>query len=242
MPPAAVPAADATPADMPPADVTSAGVRSVKATSGKTILRRAGDRGWLIECADRHPAEVATSIRAQPWASGLREVVPAATTVLVVAETAAGMGKLAAGLRTVLNGPGAHPTGPPPGRRIVIPVRYDGPDLPEVAERLGLAPEEVARRHGAGEYRVGFFGFAPGFAYLDGVPESLRLPRLSSPRPRVAAGVVAIAGNQTVVYPGGTPGGWHQIGVTTTRLWDVTAEPPNRLAVGDRVVFEAVTP
>ncbi|WP_275558991.1 allophanate hydrolase subunit 1 [Streptomyces sp. 5-6(2022)] len=211
-------------------------------SSGKTILRRVGDRGWLIECADRRPADVAASIRAQPWASGLREVVPAATTVLVVAETAAGMGKLAAGLRAVLDGPGAHRTGPPPGRRIVIPVRYDGPDLPEVAERLGLAPEEVARRHGAGEYRVGFFGFAPGFAYLDGVPESLRLPRLSSPRPRVAAGVVAIAGNQTVVYPGGTPGGWHQIGVTTTRLWDVTADPPNRLAVGDRVVFEAVAP
>ncbi len=232
-----VPQENAPQVNAPPVDV-----RSVRAASDKTILRRAGDRGWLIECADRHPAEVATSIRAQPWASGLREVVPAATTVLVVAETAAGMGKLAAGLRTVLDGPGAHRTGPPSGRRIVIPVRYDGPDLPEVAERLGLAPEEVARRHGAGEYRVGFFGFAPGFAYLDGVPESLRLPRLNSPRPRVAAGVVAIAGNQTVVYPGGTPGGWHQIGVTTTQLWDVTAEPPNRLAVGDRVVFEAVTP
>ncbi|WP_413798068.1 5-oxoprolinase subunit B family protein [Streptomyces iranensis] len=231
-----------TAADVTSVNVASANVTSANVTSGKTILRRAGDRGWLIECADRHPAEVATSIRAQPWASGLREVVPATTTVLVVAETAAGMGKLAAGLRTVLDGPGVHRAGPPPGRRIVIPVRYDGPDLPEVAERLGLAPAEVARRHGAGEYRVGFFGFAPGFAYLDGVPESLRLPRLSSPRPRVAAGVVAIAGNQTVVYPGGTPGGWHQIGVTTTRLWDVTAEPPNRLAVGDRVVFEAVTP
>ncbi|AGP59684.1 hypothetical protein M271_41535 [Streptomyces rapamycinicus NRRL 5491] len=247
VPPADVSPADVSPAEVPPpgvptADMTPADVTSVTATSGKTILRRAGDRGWLIECADRHPAEVATSIRAQLWASGLREVVPAATTVLVVAENAAGMGKLAAGLRTVLDGSGAHRTGPPPGRRIVIPVRYDGPDLPEVAERLGLAPEEVARRHGAGEYRVGFFGFAPGFAYLDGVPESLRLPRLSSPRPRVAAGVVAIAGNQTVVYPGGTPGGWHQIGVTTTRLWDVTAEPPNRLAVGDRIVFEAVTP
>ncbi|GAA0927811.1 allophanate hydrolase subunit 1 [Streptomyces rhizosphaericus] len=235
-------AADAMSVNVTAVDVASVNVTSVNVTSSETILRRAGDRGWLIECADRHPAEVATSIRAQPWASGLREVVPAARTVLVVAETAAGMGKLAAGLRTVLDGPGARPTGPPPGRRIVIPVRYDGPDLPGVAERLGLAPDEVARRHSAGEHRVGFFGFAPGFAYLDGVPESLRLPRLSSPRPRVAAGVVAIAGNQTVVYPGGTPGGWHQIGVTTARLWDVTAEPPNRLAVGDRIVFEVVAP
>jgi KipI family sensor histidine kinase inhibitor len=211
-------------------------------TLEETVLRRAGDRGWLIECAGRRPADVAAAIRAQRWAPGLREVVPAATTVLVVAETAAGMGKLAAGLRTVLDGSGTHRSGPPPGRRIVIPVRYDGPDLPEVAERVGLAPEEIARRHSASVHEVGFFGFAPGFAYLDGVPEELRLPRLSSPRPRVAAGVVAIAGNQTVVYPGGTPGGWHQIGVTATRLWDVDADPPNRLAVGDRVVFEAVAP
>lgn len=204
------------------------------------FLRRAGDRGWLIECSGRRPAEVATAIRAQPWASGLREIVPAATTVLVVAETLAEMGSLAGELSAVLDEVGGRGTQPAAGRTVVIPVRYEGADLAAVAERVGLTPDEIARRHTGGEHAVGFFGFAPGFAYLDGVPESLRLPRLPSPRPRVAAGVVAIAGNQTVVYPGGTPGGWHQIGVTTVRLWDVEAQPPNRLAVGDRVVFEAV--
>nr|WSZ94393.1 allophanate hydrolase subunit 1 [Streptomyces sp. NBC_00857] len=204
------------------------------------FLRRAGDRGWLIECSGRRPAEVATAIRAQSWASGLREIVPAATTVLVVAETLAEMGSLAGGLSAVLDEVGGRGAQPAAGRTVVIPVRYEGADLAAVAERVGLTPDEIARRHTGGEHAVGFFGFAPGFAYLDGVPESLRLPRLPSPRPRVAAGVVAIAGNQTVVYPGGTPGGWHQIGVTTARLWDVEAEPPNRLAVGDRVVFEAV--
>ncbi|MEV7867744.1 carboxyltransferase domain-containing protein [Streptomyces sp. NPDC088124] len=209
-------------------------------TPARPVLRRAGDRGWLIECAGRRPADVATAIRGQSWASELREVVPAATTVLVVAGSASGMGRIAEGLHRVLDGSGTRRTRPAAGKTVVIPVRYDGTDLAAVAELVGMTPEEIARLHTAGEHAVGFFGFAPGFAYLDGVPESLRLPRLSSPRPRVAAGVVAIAGNQTVVYPGGTPGGWHQIGVTTARLWDVTAEPPNRLAVGDRVVFEAV--
>ncbi|MFJ1645221.1 allophanate hydrolase subunit 1 [Streptomyces sp. NPDC088258] len=211
-------------------------------TGAEPVLRRAGDRGWLIECAGARPADVATAIRARPWASGLRDVVPAATTVLVVAETAAGMVPLAAALRAVLAEVGARESRPAPGRTVVIPVRYEGVDLAAVAERVGLAPGEIARRHAEAEHAVAFFGFAPGFAYLDGLPERLRLPRLASPRPRVAAGVVAIAGSQTVVYPGGTPGGWHQIGVTAERLWDVEAQPPNRLSIGDRVVFEAVVP
>ena len=84
---------------------------------------------------------------------------------------------------------------------------------------------------------VGFFGFAPGFAYIDGCPDALALPRRTTTRTRVDAGYVAIAGNQTVVYPGGTPGGWHLIGRTGERLWDPDRQPPNRLEVGDRVVF-----
>ncbi|GAA1158343.1 allophanate hydrolase subunit 1 [Streptomyces hebeiensis] len=224
-------------------------------TVSEPVLRRAGDRGWLIECAGRRPARVATAIRERPWARELREIVPAAGTVLVVADGRGGMEPLATRLRALLaeldeldaagrsGATGAEGEGPgAPNRTVVIPVRYDGPDLPAVAERTGVPPEEVARLHASGEHAVAFFGFAPGFAYLDGVPEPLRLPRLPSPRARVPAGVVAVAGNQTVVYPGGTPGGWHQIGTTTIRLWDVTADPPNRLAVGDRVVFEAVTP
>ncbi|MEB8340234.1 5-oxoprolinase subunit B family protein [Streptomyces endophyticus] len=209
-----------------------------------TALRRAGDRGWLVECAERAPATVAKAIREQSWSRYVQEVVPAAKTVLVVADDIARMERLAADLRAVLRerhtgvgtGIGVH------SRTVTVPVRYDGPDLPSVAERTGLSPQEVARLHAKGEHTVAFFGFAPGFAYVDGVSEALRLPRLSSPRARVAAGIVAIAGNQTVVYPGGTPGGWHQIGTTDVRLWDVEAQPPNRLAVGDRVVFEVVSP
>lgn len=209
-------------------------------TATRPRLRRAGDRGWLIDCSGHHPADVAAAIRGSSWAQQLREVVPAATTVLVVADHAAGMERLAAELRTVLDEPHARPAPEAAARTVVIPVRYEGADLDAVAERVGVSRAEVVRMHAGGVHAVAFFGFAPGFAYLDGVPERLRLPRLPSPRARVPAGVVAIAGNQTVVYPGGTPGGWHQIGFTTARLWDVDASPPNRLAVGDRVVFEAV--
>ncbi|MFC9220245.1 allophanate hydrolase subunit 1 [Streptomyces hygroscopicus] len=226
------------------------------ASADRAVLRRAGDRGWLIDCHALRPAQLAVAIRERRWARELREVVPAARTVLVVAEDRAGMDELAARLRALLDegAEGAEGTGRTGAdgsggtgsatapRTVVIPVRYDGPDLAAVAERAGVSPEEVARLHSEGEHTVAFFGFAPGFAYLDGLPEPLRLPRLTSPRARVPAGVVAIAGGQSVVYPGGTPGGWHQIGTTTTRLWDVTADPPNRLSVGDRVVFRTVAP
>ncbi|WP_405970637.1 allophanate hydrolase subunit 1 [Streptomyces sp. NBC_00988] len=217
-------------------------------TAVRPVVRRAGDRGWLVECAGRRPAEVARAIRAKGWASELCDVIPAADTVLVVAERAAGskgtpgMQWLASELRALLTEWSADRATAAAPRTVVIPVRYDGPDLGSVAERAGVTPAEVARRHTDAEHSVAFFGFAPGFAYLDGVPESLRLPRLSSPRERVGAGIVAIAGNQTVVYPGGTPGGWHQIGTTTARLWDVRDEPPNRLQIGDRVVFQEVAP
>ncbi|MCU4748113.1 5-oxoprolinase subunit B family protein [Streptomyces sp. G-5] len=222
------------------------------AAAGGARLRRAGDRGWLVECPGHRPAELALAIRAASWSAELREVVPAATTVLVVAEHAAAMERLAGRLTRLLDAAAVDAGGDDEdgirsgplaaARTVVIPVRYDGADLDAVAARAGLTRAEAVRRHTGGRHTVAFFGFAPGFAYLDGLPEPLRLPRLDSPRARVPAGVVAIAGNQTVVYPGGTPGGWHQIGVTTTRLWDVNATPPNRLAIGDRVVFEAVGP
>ncbi|MER5673489.1 5-oxoprolinase subunit B family protein [Pseudonocardia alni] len=204
-------------------------------------VHRAGDRAWIVDCPPGTVRQVADGAAADGWDAWVTDVVPAACTVLVVARPGARMAALRRHLRALA---GSAPQGrgtPVPGARTVeVPVRYDGPDLPVVAERLGTTPELVARRHAAAEHHVGFFGFAPGFAYLDGLPDALRLPRLSAPRPRVAAGVVAIAGNQTVVYPGGTPGGWHRIGTTTAVLWDVDATPPNRLALGDRVRFVEV--
>ena len=126
-------------------------------------------------------------------------------------------------------------------REWVIPVRYDGPDLDEVAERLKLDAQEVVRRHTATEYRVFLLGFVPGFAFLGLLDPSLELPRRSSPRLKVPAGSVAIAGRQTAVYPLDTPGGWHLLGHTDLALFDVRRDPPALLGVGDRIRFEAIT-
>jgi KipI family sensor histidine kinase inhibitor len=126
------------------------------------------------------------------------------------------------------------------GRTVEIPVRYDGPDLAEVARATGLGEAEVVERHASAEYRVYLLGFAPGFAYLGELDPALRLPRRESPRTRVPAGSVAIAGAQTAVYPLTTPGGWHLIGRTDARMWDVGRDPPALLGVGDRVRFVPV--
>jgi KipI family sensor histidine kinase inhibitor len=123
---------------------------------------------------------------------------------------------------------------------IELPTRYggaDGPDLDEVAEETGLSPAEVVDLHAASEYRVLFLGFAPGFAYLGDLPSALDVPRLATPRRRVPAGSVAIAGRQTAVYPFETPGGWRLIGCTDIRVWDVTAPAPALLLPGSRVRF-----
>ncbi|MBX5467373.1 MAG: allophanate hydrolase subunit 1 [Firmicutes bacterium] len=100
----------------------------------------------------------------------------------------------------------------PSGRRWEIPVVYDGPDLAAVAAATGLAPEAVVEIHAGREYRVGWMGFLPGFAYLVDLDPRLVLPRRPAARPRVAAGAVAIAEGMTAIYPVASPGGWHWIG------------------------------
>ena len=120
-----------------------------------------------------------------------------------------------------------------------IPVVYGGaygPDLPEIARRLGMSEEEVVRLHSGATYVVYMLGFAPGFAYLGGLPPRLAMPRLESPRPRVPAGTVAIA-NQTTIYALTSPGGWRWLGRTPIRMFDPTADPPTYLQAGDRVRF-----
>ena len=123
------------------------------------------------------------------------------------------------------------------GRLVEIPVRYDGPDLADVARHCGLPANEVVHRHTAAEYVVYFIGFQPGFAYLGGLDESLHMPRRAEPRVAVPAGSVGIGGAQTGIYPLVTPGGWQLIGRTTLPLFDPQAEPPTLLAPGDRVRF-----
>lgn len=129
---------------------------------------------------------------------------------------------------------------PNPQILIEIPVRYSGPDLPEVAKRLQLAENEVIRLHTEPTYTVFMIGFLPGFPYLGPLPKILELPRRDTPRLRVPAGSVAIAGRQTGIYPQASPGGWHLIGHTDFLLFNPEKTPPAFLQPGVRVQFVPV--
>lgn len=129
---------------------------------------------------------------------------------------------------------------PAPSREHRIPVKYDGVDLEAVAASTGLSVEGVVASHSGRTYTVDLLGFVPGFAYLSELDAALRLPRRAQPRPRVAAGSVAIAAAQTAVYPLDTPGGWHIIGRTQTVMFDPTRDAPALLSPGDTVLFERV--
>ena len=131
-----------------------------------------------------------------------------------------------------------------PGREVEIPVCYEPEfafDIGEVARQCKLPPDEVAARHAAAEYRVLMMGFAPGHAYMGGLDTRLAVPRRASPRAVVPAGSVAIANEQTVVYPYAISGGWNVIGRTPTVLFDAKRTRPSLLWPGDRVRFRAVT-
>lgn len=123
------------------------------------------------------------------------------------------------------------------GRLFDIPTRYDGADLEEVAATTNLSAADVIQLHSNREYLVYCIGFAPGFTYCGELPPELSVPRRATPRIKVPAGSVAIAGGQTGIYPVESPGGWNLIGHTDFNLFDIAADPPARLAPGDRVRF-----
>jgi KipI family sensor histidine kinase inhibitor len=127
---------------------------------------------------------------------------------------------------------GWEPTERPPGRLVEVPVRFDGADLAEVARLWGADPVEVLTGR---ELTVAFCGFAPGFAYLTGLPEGLETPRLATPRPRVPAGSFAVAGEYAGFYPTASPGGWRLLGTTDAVLWDAGRPRPALLVPADRV-------
>jgi KipI family sensor histidine kinase inhibitor len=123
---------------------------------------------------------------------------------------------------------------------VTIDVVYDGEDLDEVVRLTGLSRDEVVAAHTATPMRVGFGGFAPGFAYLVGGDERLHVPRRSEPRTKVPVGSVGLAGEFSGVYPRETPGGWQLIGRTDAVLWDVERDPPALLTPGTWVQFHAI--
>jgi inhibitor of KinA len=129
-------------------------------------------------------------------------------------------------------------------RLVVIPVCYGGdlgPDLAWLAARAGMPESEAISMHASAEHVVRFLGFAPGFAYIAGLPPVLQAPRMESPRTRVSAGSVGVAGGRTGIYPSSSPGGWRLIGATPLRMFDPARDPAAHLRAGDRVRFEPVT-
>jgi inhibitor of KinA len=129
-------------------------------------------------------------------------------------------------------------------RTIEVPVCYEPPyglDLAEVAKATKVPVADIGALHAAGEYRVLMIGFAPGHAYMSGLDPKLSVPRRSTPRAVVPAGSVAIANDQTVVYPYAISGGWSIIGCTPLKVFDAERQEPSLFAAGDRVKFRAVT-
>lgn len=194
-------------------------------------VRPVGRRALLIECRDGVEAEAWRAELVRRREAGdlhAEEIVPGARTVLLdgvppsIEDVLAGWTPVGRGNTSVA------PT-------VEIPTTFDGEDLDDVAGRWGVpAGEAVARLTGA-ELVVAFCGFAPGFAYLRGLPEDWAVPRLSAPRARVPAGSVALAGGYAGIYPAASPGGWRLVGRTTANLFDVRREQPALLTPGTRV-------
>jgi KipI family sensor histidine kinase inhibitor len=198
--------------------------------------RRYGSAAALLECDSLEQMRAVHATVAAAGRDDLVELVPGARTLLVAVRT--GERGLAEIRDLVASADLAHPPRPEP-RETVIDVEYDGPDLDAIARTAGLTVSEVVDLHTGAVYTVAFTGFAPGFGYLTGLPEPLRQPRLDTPRTRVEAGSVGIAGDFTGVYPRSSPGGWRLLGHTDAVLFDSRADRPALLAPGDTVRFRA---
>ncbi|MEU4333156.1 carboxyltransferase domain-containing protein [Micromonospora lupini] len=216
-------------------------------------IRPAGTHALLLDCtlpADIPEAALVEAWRAELWRRREQgdlstvEIVPAARTVLLdglpdPAATADLLSHWAPAVTAAAARATAAADGGGHGGEVVVPVDFNGPDLPLVAEHWGVDVPAVLRRLTGTRFRVAFCGFAPGFPYLTGLPADLALPRLRTPRPRVPAGSVALAGPYAGIYPSASPGGWLLVGRTDLPLFDVDGDPPARLGPGTRVLMVA---
>ena len=202
-----------------------------------TRFLRCGREALLVEVDDLDQALSLYAALREADLPGVVDLVPAARTVLIRLDPAvtspAKVRAATAGLR--LDGARRADAG-----TVEIPVRYDGPDLDDVAAHLGATPDQVVGWHTGSRWTVAFAGFAPGFGYLTGGDPRLDVPRRSSPRTRIPAGSVGLAGRYSGVYPSDSPGGWQLIGSTTERMWDLDRPEPALLVPGVRVTFRAV--
>lgn len=204
--------------------ITPAGDRALLITIGTAIDPACLGEVLALERAlqDRRPLGLLGTVPA--YASLLCHYDPVVTRADDVAMAVRELeGKLAASI--------------PVGAVTEVPTRYGGPDLAAVAAATGLTPTAVIDLHAGQDYLVYCVGFAPGFTYCGALPSRLQVPRLPTPRTRVPAGSVGIAGRQTGVYAVESPGGWHLIGRTALPLFDPARVPPARFQPGDRIRF-----
>ncbi|MGB3730993.1 carboxyltransferase domain-containing protein [Microbacterium sp.] len=192
----------------------------------------ASDHALLVEAADLDQAMRLNL--AWDGVPGIVERIPGARTVLVRFDP---LRVSAAELAAALEATPVDAEHVRHAREVTIPVQYDGEDLDEVAALLGVSTEEVVNRHLAAEWQVAFSGFAPGFGYTVGSDPLFDVPRRSSPRTRVPAGSVGLAGQFTGVYPRESPGGWQLIGRTGAEMWDIERDPPALMSPGTLVRF-----
>lgn len=218
----------------------TAGVMEKMRTGGASGILDYGDRALLLEFGGTAEVLAWNDALCAAELLGVVDIVPAARTILVKlsgpqyqAPTRQRLGQVQLSDDAI-----AHSVAPADGSAdIVVDVTYDGEDLREVAELTGLTPEEVVAAHTGKPWRVGFSGFAPGFAYLVGGDDRLAVPRRSDPRTKVPVGAVGLAGEFSGIYPRESPGGWQLIGRTSAVLWDVDRDNPALLTPGMWVQF-----
>ena len=208
----------------------------------------AGEMAVSVEFGDEISREVNARVRAleyliqQKGVPGLVETVPSFRALLVYYDPLViGWDALLENLQSLASR--AEAEGLPPGRLVELPCCYGGPlgpDLPDVARRLGLAEDEVVRLHAGAEHLVYFIGFTPGLPYMIGMSDRLTIPRLETPRQKTPAGSVGIGGGQCTVYSVESPGGFWVLGRTPLRLYDPDSADPILLRPGDRVRFRVV--
>jgi inhibitor of KinA len=216
----------------------------------KVRMLAAGEQGLVIEFGDAIDPAVNARVHRLAHAislcpiEGILESVPTYRSLFVSFDPlVVARGNLVAEIGRRIEGIEAGREPVPAGKVVELPVCYGGefgPDMDFVARQNGLSPEEVVAIHSSVLYLVYMLGFTPGFPYLGGMSSRLATPRLSSPRGKVPAGAVGIAGDQTGVYPVESPGGWRLIGRTPLRLFDLDAEDPFLLAAGNLVRFHPV--
>lgn len=203
----------------------------------KPDVLTASDCALLVESDDLESSMALQRALDAAAIRGVTELIPASRTILVRFDPLLIPARV---LASRIRGMDVESRTLAPTHVVTVPVVYDGEDLEDVARLLKISADEVVSRHTAATWQVAFTGFAPGFGYLVCDDPIFDVPRRASPRTRVPAGAVGLAGLFSGVYPRESPGGWQLIGRTDALLWDLEREPPALFVPGAAVRFKAV--